>query len=263
MEWIPIKYKMKKYHKINTIFMRDESTKHKSLMLDQFSKPEFEYLKDIPWLWTEKIDGTNIRIQYSVIPIMSVKHTDYDIKGKTDEAQIYAKLNTELRKIFPLEKMIEVFGDDYTDVCLYGEGVGKGVQRDAERYTPVPGFILFDVWISGFWLERKNVEDIAKKFGIDVAPIVMEGTFLDAIKMCQDGFKSVYGDFIAEGLVGIPKVQLFNRDGERVVTKLKYKDFNIWRQEKSTKVDKSDDKQVAERKYESEFKAMEGGTDGG
>ena len=53
---------MKEYHKIQTVFKRDPSTNHKTLLMDDYSLPEFEYLKNNHWIFTEKIDGTNIRV---------------------------------------------------------------------------------------------------------------------------------------------------------------------------------------------------------
>jgi hypothetical protein len=44
-------------------------------------------------------------------------------------------------------------------------------------------------------------------------------------KYCEEGFKSHWGDFIAEGIVARPKVELKTRAGHRIITKLKYKDF--------------------------------------
>ena len=49
---------MKEYHKINSIFQRDE----RGRFTKKYSIPEFEYLKDNIWTGTEKVDGTNIRI---------------------------------------------------------------------------------------------------------------------------------------------------------------------------------------------------------
>ena len=53
---------MKEYHKIQTVFHRSPESNYKQLMEGVFALPEFELLKDIEWTWTEKIDGTNIRI---------------------------------------------------------------------------------------------------------------------------------------------------------------------------------------------------------
>ena len=50
---------MKEYHKIQTVFKRDPETNHRTLLEGQYSMPEFEYLANNQWVFTEKIDGTN------------------------------------------------------------------------------------------------------------------------------------------------------------------------------------------------------------
>ncbi len=51
---------MKEYHKIDSLFERDAGTK--KLLVGQFKDLTIEYLKDCVWQFTEKVDGTNIRI---------------------------------------------------------------------------------------------------------------------------------------------------------------------------------------------------------
>ena len=55
---------MEKYHKIMTVFKRDPETKYKTLLMGEWALPEFEYLCCNPWVFTEKIDGTNIRVNW-------------------------------------------------------------------------------------------------------------------------------------------------------------------------------------------------------
>jgi hypothetical protein len=52
---------MNKYHKIEPIFERDMEG-NKKLIEGKFRNPLVEYLKDNEWVFTEKIDGTNIRV---------------------------------------------------------------------------------------------------------------------------------------------------------------------------------------------------------
>ena len=51
---------MIQYHKIQTVFKRDPETKFKTLLMGEYSLPEFEYLKNNEWVFTEKIDGTKV-----------------------------------------------------------------------------------------------------------------------------------------------------------------------------------------------------------
>ena len=54
---------MIEYNKIETLWKRDmEGTK--KLLEGEFRNPAVEFLKDNIWQFTEKIDGTNIRVHW-------------------------------------------------------------------------------------------------------------------------------------------------------------------------------------------------------
>ena len=110
------------------------------------------------------------------------------------------------------------------------------IQKNGARYAteqnPAQHFVLFDVRIGSFidvkpwWLQRKDVIDIARLLDIELAPTVGLGTLDDLVKLCQNGFQSDWGDFIAEGIVARPVVELCARNANRIITKLKYRDFH-------------------------------------
>lgn len=207
---------MKEYHKIQTVYLRDPKTKYKTLLEGQFSLPEFEYLANNKWVFTEKVDGTNIRIQ--------IRNGDFTIAGKTDKAQIPPFLYAKLLEIFvPLKEQLYKIFD--TDVCLYGEGYGAKIQKGGGNYRSDQGFVLFDIKIGQWWLRRKDVEDIASKLGLEIVPIIGTGTLFEMVELVKNGFNSAWGNFIAEGIVARPEIELFTRSGKRIITKIKYKDF--------------------------------------
>lgn len=210
---------MKEYHKIQTVYLRNPEDNHKSLLEGTWAKPEFELLKDIDWVCTEKIDGTNIRIMWDGEQVR--------FGGKTDKAQIPTILIDTLQDTFTNEKMKECF-PDADNVCLYGEGYGKKIQKGGNYLPYRTDFILFDIKIDNWWLTRESVEDIATKLNIDVVPIIAICPLENAIELVRLGFKSIIAhnkDYTAEGLIMKPAVELFNRKGERVITKIKHKDF--------------------------------------
>jgi hypothetical protein len=116
----------------------------------------------------------------------------------------------------------EKFGE--TPVILFGEGYGPKIQSGG-AYRPDVSFILFDVLISNNYQPRVSVEDIAKAFGIDVVPIIFEGTIQEGVDFVKTNPKSTIGTAVMEGLVGRPKVELRDRCGKRVIVKIKVKDF--------------------------------------
>jgi len=212
---------MKEYHKIQTVFKRDPENHHKTLLIGEYSMPEFEYLKNNLWVFTEKVDGTNIRVMFNGNEII--------FGGKTDNAQIPAFLVQKLQERFlnQLDKFIEKFGVESSNVCFYGEGYGAKIQKGGGNYRQDQDFVLFDVKIGDWWLQRKDVEDIAKFFSIDIVPIIGEGTLDEMVEKAKNGFNSIWGDFIAEGIVARPKTELKSRNGQRVITKIKHKDFRV------------------------------------
>lgn len=211
---------MTEYHKIKTIFNRDP--KNMRFVLEgEWSEPEFEYLKDNDWVFTEKVDGTNIRVMWDGKSVT--------FNGKTDNAQLFMPLVQKLQSTFDTTpqrlRFKEIFGEEGV-VCLYGEGYGAKIQKGGGNYrADGVDFVLFDVKIGNWWLQRKDVEDIAVKLGIKIVPIVLEGTLLEGVEMVKKGFSSQWGDFPAEGLVGRPKTELVARNGKRIITKIKCRDF--------------------------------------
>ena len=213
---------MDKYHKIQTVFLRDPAHKYKTLLYGQFALPEFEYLADNRWVFTEKIDGTNIRVGWTPGAIS----VGVEICGRTDRAQLPTFLFSRLRELFPEEKFAGLYPE--TPMALYGEGYGAKVQKGGGDYiSDGTDFILFDVKIGGNWLGRENVRDIASHLGVDVVPEVDTGSLWHAVALAEHGFESLVpgAHRQAEGLVMRPAVELVSRTGHRIIAKVKTKDF--------------------------------------
>lgn len=219
---------MAEYQKIQTLFKRDERN---IIIPDQFTYPEFEVLKDLKWECTEKIDGTNIRIELE----SSGNPEDgiiMSFKGRTDKAVIPEHLLTKLNWLFDRERLMEVLNiTDETQNCnitLYGEGYGAKIQKGVNYISNDVNFILFDVKIGKWWLDRESIKDIADKLGINVVPLMGYMTIPEAIEYVKKGFKSTIAenkDYDAEGLVLKTPCGLLKRDGERLITKIKTVDF--------------------------------------
>lgn len=209
---------MREYHKIETLFERDEKTK--KLILGKFRNPTIEYLKDNVWTFTEKVDGTNIRVLWN--------GHNVEFGGRTDNAQIPAHLINRLNELFGGETNAQMFEQKFgeTQVELFGEGYGIKIQNGG-LYRDNVDFILFDVLIGENYQPRESVEDIARYFGIDVVPIVLEGTLKDGVDYVLNNRKSLIAKNGAEieGLVGRTKIETCDRTGKRNIVKIKYRDF--------------------------------------
>jgi hypothetical protein len=212
---------MEKYHKIQTLFFRDPENNHKTLLEGVYSKPEFEYLENCPWVWTEKVDGTNIRVHY--------QNGELGFGGRTERSQIPVDLVNYLNDTFDVPMLSSIFADD-ANVTIYGEGYGNKIQKVGSRYLcDHVGLIVFDILINGNWLERDNVEAIALSLELPVVPIIQTGTLTEAVSFVKAGAYSQVAendkDMLMEGLIMRPEQELLNRNGKRIITKLKHKDF--------------------------------------
>ena len=208
---------MRTYEKIETVFCRDtDGTKR--LILNDFRNPTIEYLKDNVWAFTEKIDGTNIRVHWDGHKV--------EFGGRTDKAQIPAHLLDKLNELFRTTESEELFEQTWgdKDVILFGEGYGPKIQNGV-AYRDDVSFILFDVLIGDNYQEREWVEKTAQMFGIDVVPIVLVGSIEDGVNYVMSHPKSTMGTAMMEGVVGRPMVELRDRRGDRVIVKIKWDDF--------------------------------------
>lgn len=208
---------MKEYQKIETLFEREETTK--KLIIGKFRDETVEFLKDNIWTFTEKVDGTNIRIYWDGHKVQ--------FAGRTDKAQIPNHLLERLNVLFGGETNEEMFEQKFSDkeVILFGEGYGEKIQTNG--YIDNVDFILFDVMINGNYQSREIVEEIANYFGIEVVPIILEGTLLQGVDYVLNNRQSKVskkgGEL--EGLIGKTKIETQNRVGKRNIVKIKYRDF--------------------------------------
>jgi ATP-dependent RNA circularization protein (DNA/RNA ligase family) len=208
---------MIEYNKIDTVYERDvDGTK--KLVEGKYRSKAVEFLADCKWIFTEKIDGTNIRIHWDGHKV--------EFGGRTDRASIPTHLLSKLIDIFHNNETEELFEQTFgeKEVILFGEGYGIKIQNGA-NYRPDVGFILFDVMVNGHYLDRENVEGIAQAFGLDVVPIVLRGTIEEAVAFVKSAPNSTIGTAKMEGLVGRPSVEMYESGGKRLIVKIKVCDF--------------------------------------
>ena len=258
------------YQKINTLYKRDIN----NIIMQHYDwvSPEFEYLRGCLWGASEKIDGTNMRIEVIQEPVLKLASEDivgvqFDItiKGKTDNAQIPPHLEKYMKETFtddkvfaslgikkyiPIEEWAEhgwcVSKEDSTPMyekipnkyTLYGEGYGMKIQKCGGRYlSNSVSFRGFDVKVNDEYLLRDNAMSVFEKLGADTVPYFGLMTIDEAIEKVREGFVSEISEdrtLMAEGLVLSSPIGLKNRRGERLIVKIKYMDFVKYRNKYGT-----------------------------
>lgn len=197
-----------------------EMKKQKKLIDGKFRDETVEFCKDLTWQFTEKVDGTNIRIHWDGYRV--------EFGGRTDNAQIPATLINRLNDLFGGEANEQLFEQKFgqCDVILFGEGYGPKIQNGGS-YKDEVDFIMFDVMINGNYQPKESVEDIAKYFNVDIVPIVAEGPLTVGIEYVMKNRQSIIAKNGAEleGVVARPIHELKSRTGKRLIVKIKFKDF--------------------------------------
>lgn len=227
------------YPKIDTLYDRDE--RHR-VIIGNLRRPEFGIIKK--WSVTEKLNGRNTRVSLFDDGLDGI----VDYGGRTDEADMPPELLEYLKKTFTLEKMKAAFWIDPLkipqSVTIYGEGYGHGTGVSGSGvYRKDISFRIFDCTVEKWWLERPNLEDVAKKLEIKCVPILgvidflpteeghIERLFLDnmnnlvAVEDSEGSKNTDLRNIRPEGIVAKSDPMLFNRKGQRVMWKLKIKDF--------------------------------------
>ena len=237
-----------KFPKIQSLFKRynDRADRERigEWIPGNYSTREFEALKSIPWKWTEKVDGTNIRVSFD---------NDHRILigGKSDAAVIQPGLAQGICKslgaydgVFFDRERLSSFSESLTQIVIYGEGFGPGIQKAGVDYGEEKQFIAYDIFIKttedphvGYWMPRDISHTILTAAEIPVVPNVFEyptklttllnmfAYMMDCVEADEDSSEIKHATKkFKEGYVGMPCVDLFNARGGRIIVKLTYED---------------------------------------
>jgi hypothetical protein len=226
-----------KYPKINSLYKREgqgyteeqlrnltpEQKSTKGRFTDEYACGEFNAIN--LWRATEKIDGTNIRIECS--QVYDSSKWLIELKGRTEKAQINPRLFQYLHGYFTEERIDKQFPET-TNVTLYGEGHGDNIQN-GQYYNEEPRFVLFDVLVNNkWWLGHNSMAQVANQLGIPHVPLLLTNVTKEQL---ENYVKTIPMSVFAkekhplEGIVATAAPVMLFRDGTPIKFKLKIKDF--------------------------------------
>lgn len=180
-----------------------------------YRSPLLAYLTKSEWIYSRKVDGENIRIQWDGEQALW--------NGKTNSFQCSAEFTEYMNGTFLEEIFEEKFGRDKI-VTIFGEKMGPKTQGNELKLKEAT-LIIYDVNINGTWLSGVDVVEVAHYFGCRTVYAYMphgmkQESLHNLIMMCANG---EFKDW--EGIVARPLVELKDQQGHRVIVKIKNKDY--------------------------------------
>jgi hypothetical protein len=229
-----------KYPKIQSLWKRDK-TKKGIIIPGQYTMDIFERYDHYNVI--EKVDGLNVRAlfdedSFSVefgsrtsksLPKPLLEHLDETL-GPDNIWEIFSAHIPEEQLHDPKREKLKV--------VLFGEGYGQGIRKGGE-YQKEQRFVLFDVWVNGWWLELDNIIDVAKNLGIRSVPVIYrdapKSQIIEFVKMNPDSLLAE-GSKKMEGVIARMTPELLLRKTKTpVVWKLKYDDYKRYWQKTGKK----------------------------
>lgn len=194
---------------------------------------------------------------------------EVEYKGKTDNAQIPPKMLKFMQEHFPEDKVLAALGlekeisidnwvehkwtdddgvtpnyDTIPDMyTIYGEGYGCGIQKGGNYIKDGVDFRVFDVKVTckyhkgnmqvdEIYLNIGARDFIANKLGANIVPFYDYLTIDEAVEVVRKGIVTgmwANPTLVEEGLVLRTDCGLLNRQGKRLIVKVKTKDFVKYR----------------------------------
>jgi hypothetical protein len=192
-----------------------------------------------------------------------------EYKGKTDNAQISPKMLKFMQDNFPEDKVLtalglkkEILESEWVDhkwtyddgetpnyeaipnlYTIYGEGYGLGIQKGGNYIKDGVDFRVFDAKVSckyhkgnmqvdDIYLNTEARDEIANKLGANIVPFYGYLTIDEAVEVVRKGIVTgmwANPNLVEEGLVLRTDCGLLNRQGKRLIVKIKTEDFVKYR----------------------------------
>lgn len=210
-----------KYRKIYTLFERDSKFK----IVDSL-EPHLEGITNIKkFVVTEKIDGTNCGIVITPDKQVLIRKRSDFIKDDKEHHIYYEAINT-----IDLERIKDYFHDSEATITIFGEACGGSIQKHGTIYSDEPTFMVFDVQVNNSFFDWLSLKKFCSEVGLKIVPYlgdtILEKYTVEYMKNVLERCKKyLYDSEHSEGIVVRSEPPLLNKFGQRMMFKLKFRDF--------------------------------------
>jgi Rnl2 family RNA ligase len=189
----------------------------------EITRAHNEFPNALYWV-SEKLDGANFSVWYDGTEVKTASRNqwvDETFYGAT-EAILDAK-----------DKIVKMWGhinDDISELCIYGELFGDGIQKRVVYGKK--RFVVFDIHIDGVPINLYELTGLCGTVGFNLPPIIgtsyslqeaLEVNYVFRSYETPEGFE---GENEAEGVTIAPMHPLYFKNGSRVWLKQKTANFS-------------------------------------
>jgi len=209
-----------KFSKIYTIFERDKKFK----IVEGVINPKLVGIENIKkFVVTEKIDGTNCGIILTPEKEILIRKRS-DIIEDDKQHHLYFEAIKEI----DTKKIKDYFEDSNSLITIFGEACGDNIQKKGKEYGDKKHFRLFDVKVGNSFLDWDDLIKFSKATGIQMVEwFKFEGKDILDYNYWLKFLKEVNENKYVEGYVVRSRPALLNKFSERMIFKIKLKDFKI------------------------------------
>jgi|TARA_Y100000310_G_scaffold140352_2_gene139800 hypothetical protein len=218
-----------KYPKLQTLWERDDKFK----VVEGNLNPKLEAIRNIKnFVVTEKYHGTNLGIVITPDKEIYVRKRSKIIARALPSAgtwEYYETLNNIKHYLscfdnVDFKKILSYFEDSTSLITIFGEGVGKGIQKHWQTYTDDKDFIVFDIKCGNSFFDWKSLRGFCK--GTGLRNVVCHKFTDDILKYnWEKDMKIINTGRFFEGYVVRSEPPMLNQFGARMMFKIKHFDF--------------------------------------
>jgi RNA ligase (TIGR02306 family) len=171
---------------------------------------------------TEKLHGTNSRIGKVQGEWMAGSHRVQ--RGEKDALYWSPRRHAE--------RLVEELAQYHTQVVLYGEILGSGIQSLSYGYEGCEGYRAFDLLVDGHFVDHLTFQSLCIEYEVPTVPVLLEEVrfSLSDIQECARGETRLNGDHLREGVVIKPLLERTDPRIGRVILKYVSNDFLLGKQ---------------------------------
>lgn len=165
---------------------------------------------------TEKLHGTNVRIGSIAGTMLAGSHGLQRKRPEVEDCATHTSWFPATRE--PVVALLDALKEQHRQVMLFGEVYGSRLQKRDYGQKRGLGFVAFDLYVDGKYLDYDAFTALCGTYGVAIAPELGRGpSSLAFVRGLSSGPTTLPGTHIREGVVVKPARERYDAQVGRVV----------------------------------------------